>query len=101
MTIYKNYDQEALNKQYNNRARVPEFEQIVQQWNRQSEALRQQTRYHRDLQYGTHERNRLDIFPSTKPNSPVHIYFHGGYWQSRDKADFHFIVNGFINHNII
>jgi len=100
MTIYKNYDQEALNKQYNNRSRVPEFDQIVQQWNTQSEALRQQIRYHRDLQYGTHERNRLDIFPSTDPHSPVHVYFHGGYWQSRDKADFHFIANGFIKHNI-
>ena len=100
MVIYKNYDQEALNKQFNNSARVPEFEQIVQQWIAESEALRQQVRFHQDLQYGIHERNRLDIFPSSEPDSPVHVFFHGGYWQSRDKEDFHFIANGFIKHKI-
>lgn len=100
MVIYKNYDQEALNKQYNNRARVPEFEQIMQQRNEGSEAFRQQTSYHRDLQYGPHERNRLDIFPSNEVNSPVHVFFHGGYWQAGDKEIYHFIAESFCKHNI-
>ena len=32
MAVYGDYDQAELDRQYNNRARVPEFESIVERW---------------------------------------------------------------------
>lgn len=100
MIIYKNYDQQALDSQYNNRAKVPNFEQIVQQWKRDSEALRQQAHFQADIAYGSHPREILDIFPASQPGAPVQVFIHGGYWRSLEKGLFHFIAGGFIDHNI-
>jgi arylformamidase len=100
MVIYKNYDQEALDLQYNNRTKVPDFTQIVAGWKQRSEALRQSASLYPDLRYGAHERERLDIFPANMPNSPVLVFFHGGYWQAMEKDVFHFIVAGFLEHQV-
>jgi arylformamidase len=100
MTIYKNYDQQALDSQYNNRAKVPNFEQIMQQWERDSEALRQRAQFHADVPYNSHPREILDIFPASRPGAPVHVFIHGGYWRSLEKRLFHFVADGFIRHDI-
>lgn len=101
MVIYKNYDQAALDSQYNNRARVPEFEQMLRGWERDSEAWRRQVHFHADIAYGAHPREILDIFPASQPNAPVQVFIHGGYWRSLDKGLFHFIAGRFAQpHNI-
>lgn len=100
MIIYKSYDQAALDSQYNNRAKVRDFEQIMQQWERDSETLRQRTRFHADIPYGSHSREILDIFPASRPGTPVQVFIHGGYWRSLEKGLFHFIAEGFLDHNI-
>ncbi|WP_254070546.1 alpha/beta hydrolase [Acidisphaera sp. L21] len=53
------------------------------------------TGYERDLRYGRHERCRFDFFPAA-PGAPVIAYFHAGYWQGRDKADFLFLAAPFV-----
>lgn len=100
MIIYKNYDQQALDSQYNNRARVPEFDQIMQQWERDSESLRQRVQFHADIAYGPHPRALLDIFPASRPGAPVEAFIHGGYWRSLEKRLFHFIAESFLDHDI-
>ena len=100
MSLYKNYDQPALDSQYNNRARVPEFEQIMQQWERDSDALRQRVSFQADSAYGAHPREILDIFPASHPGAPVHAFIHGGYWRSLDKELFHFIAAEFMRRDI-
>ena len=37
-----------------------------------------------DLAYGTHPRQRLDVF-SAGPGAPVLVFFHGGYWKAGSK----------------
>ena len=44
---------------------------------------------HLDISYGSHDQKKVDIFLSEK-NSPVHIFFHGGYWRTQDKKNFAF-----------
>lgn len=100
MVIYKNYNQEALDKQYNNRAMVPNFAQIVEQWMQQSADTRKRATIHLDLPYGPHKRERLDIFPAESANAPVQVFFHGGYWKALEKEVFHFIANGFIDNGV-
>jgi arylformamidase len=97
MFVYKNYTQEALDRQYNNRQAVPDFAAIVAQWEADSEAFRQRARSHQESAYGPHPRETLDIFPAAQAGAPIQVFFHGGYWQAMDKRVFHFIAEGFID----
>jgi arylformamidase len=45
-----------------------------------------------DRPYGDHERQRLDFFPASGPARGTLLYYHAGYWQSRDKSNFRFIA---------
>ncbi|MGQ0676868.1 MAG: alpha/beta hydrolase [Rhodospirillales bacterium] len=95
MTVYRGYDRQALDAQYNNRARVPDFAQYLARWKRDSAAARARlvgASAKLDVAYGPSAGQRLDIFPAApgpggrKP--PVLAFFHGGYWRSLDKGDF-------------
>ena len=100
MIIYKQYNQEQLDNQYNNRFQVPDFATYLERWDKLSEQARKKHAYIKDLQYGDHSRECLDIFPSNKPNAKVLVFIHGGYWQLFDKTKFHFIAEAFLPHHI-
>jgi len=92
--VYKNYDQARLDAQYNNRARVEDFDALVREWGRRSAAFRTRAWGLLDVFCGQDEREMLDIFPSGRKNAPVHVFLHGGYWQAMDKGLFHFVGEG-------
>ena len=48
-----------------------------------------------DVPYGAHPRQRFDHFAPTAPVQGVCLYFHAGYWQSRDKSLFRFLAPAF------
>jgi arylformamidase len=45
-----------------------------------------------DLPYGAHVRERFDFYAAPGPWRGTLAYFHAGYWQSRDKAQFRFLA---------
>ncbi len=45
-----------------------------------------------DLPYGPGPREAFDVFIAPQPWRATLAYFHAGYWQSRDKAQFRFIA---------
>jgi arylformamidase len=49
-----------------------------------------------DIAYGGHEREVFDLFVSPEPWRGTVAYFHAGYWQGRDKAQFRFIAAPFM-----
>lgn len=53
-----------------------------------NEAAISNLRREADLAYGPHERHRLDIYRAPRPDAPIHIYFHGGYWRANSKDDY-------------
>ncbi|UZF93449.1 alpha/beta hydrolase [Bosea sp. NBC_00550] len=80
--------------QYNPQAAFPNFKDA--QADRapiNAEALARLER-HADLSYGEHALRKVDIYPAprkTEP-SPVHIFYHGGYWRAQDKENFAFVA---------
>jgi len=51
-----------------------------------------------DVVYGPHPRQRFDLFlPQGRKPRAVVIYYHAGYWQSRDKADFRFLASAYVD----
>jgi arylformamidase len=45
-----------------------------------------------DVRYGAHPREVFDVYVSAMPWRATIAYFHAGYWQSRDKAQFRFLA---------
>lgn len=45
-----------------------------------------------DLSYGPDPRQTLDLFRTPEERKGAVVYFHAGYWQSRDKSGFRFIA---------
>lgn len=48
-----------------------------------------------DVPYGGHTREVLDIRPAGPEALGTVVYFHAGYWQSRDKSQFRFLAPAF------
>lgn len=95
MIIYKKYDQEQLDLQYNNRFHVPDFEDHLQLWESLSRSAVKTYAVSKDIPYGDKPRECLDIFPSSQKGSKVLAFIHGGYWQKFDKSSFYFIAGAF------
>ncbi|MFH1982894.1 MAG: alpha/beta hydrolase [Pseudomonadota bacterium] len=95
-TVYRNWTKEQLDAQYNNRARVPDFQRFLGEWTARSTRCYETATVHRNIAYGGHPRERLDVFPAAKAGAPVHVFFHGGYWQSLSKDMFAFIAAPYV-----
>lgn len=103
MALYLGYDRAALDAQYNNRARVPDFAGYLARWRHDSALTRARmlgSGAKIDVAYGPAPGERLDIFPAPpgpdgrKP--PVLAFFHGGYWRSLDKGDFSYPAPAYV-----
>jgi arylformamidase len=90
--VFRTYDQAELDRQYNNRARVPDFQRYLDRWRSASESARTRLPCRLDVAYGSGPRDRLDLFPSTRPGGPLLIFIHGGYWQALDQKSFSYVA---------
>ena len=75
-------------REYNNRARVPESAEIIAGWARDAAAFRESgVRAELNLAYGAGEREKLDLFlPPNAEAAPTALFIHGGYWQALDRS---------------
>ncbi len=91
--VFRDYDQNALDAEYNNRAKVPEVEKFKAAQEHSTKAARAALDFQSDVAYGPTPDEVIDIFPAAGdgPN-PVQVFFHGGYWKQNHKNDFSFIA---------
>ena len=91
-------DGASLDRQYNNRALVPDFAEHLACWAADSAQARNQP-CTLDLAYGAGPSESLDIFPAAGSakagGAPVLVFLHGGYWRGLDKADHSFVAPTF------
>ena len=94
---FRDFDQNELDAQYNNRAHVPDYEQYYEGWEPLCADVLERFEHHLDLDYGTSPRERLDlILPADNKPHSVLLYIHGGYWMSRSKSDQTFLAKPFV-----
>jgi arylformamidase len=94
--IFRGYDRESLDREYNNRAKVPNAAELLERYTRESEATRRELPCRTDVRYGPHEGETLDVFPAGRgAPAPVHVFVHGGYWRALHKSDFSYVARGF------
>ena len=91
--VFHDYDQDALDAEYNNRAKVPDAEDYKDAQVRASDAAKAALDCRLDIAYGPSPDERVDVYPATGAAAgPVQVFFHGGYWKQNHKDDFGFVA---------
>ena len=80
MPIYRDFDQETLNREYSARDTVPDIEPYISEYGRLSAEARETLDCRLDVAYGQHPDEVVDVFPSSG-GAPTLVYIHGGYWR--------------------
>ncbi len=93
---------EALEREYNNGAKVPAFPSFVAAWERDAAAFRAA---HPDselgVSYGPTERQAMDVFwPASGRAAPLAIFLHGGYWRSMHRGVFSHLAAGAVANGV-
>lgn len=99
-TVFRGYSQEALDAQYNNRLRMPQYLGYFEDWERWSRETQARLPARLDVPYGDLPCERLDIFPAEGEGAPIQVMIHGGYWYSLDKRHDSFVAEGLRPHGI-
>lgn len=93
--MYRDYDQAALELQYDVGAHYAGMEEFRDRHAAARAAANARARSERyaglDIPYGSHEREKLDHFHGAA-GAPLLVYIHGGYWRARDRSDFSFLA---------
>ncbi len=86
-------------KEYDNRARVPEHPQIFARWDAEAAAYRDAARGAQiGLKYGPSARQTIDFFPSGEADAPLAMFIHGGWWRALSPVTFSQMAKG-LNEN--
>lgn len=96
--VYLGYGQAELDALLDVRRRVTDWENYTERFGQRSVRARGQHRAVLDVAYGSHPRERLDVFlpPSSDALVPAQIFFHGGYWRSSDKERYSYLADAFV-----
>jgi arylformamidase len=91
---------ESVERGYNNRAAVPEYQQWFAKYIALSRAAFDRYQPQRNLRYGENPQEVLDLFvPAGRPRGTL-VFIHGGYWRALDKDDFAFVAGPFVDAGI-
>ncbi len=93
--VYRDYDQEALDLQYDNQRRVARFQEHRDFYARESTRAREQLTAELGVRFGPSADERLDVFmpDGGATDAPVQVFFHGGYWRALAAEDFSFVAS--------
>ena len=90
--VYRDYDQEALDLQYDMRRRVPDHPEHFARLKESSDRAARELNCQLDVAFGDAPGEELDIFPAAQANAPIHLFIRGGYWRAFDKAEHRFVA---------
>jgi arylformamidase len=84
-----------VEREYNNRALVPDHPAYFARWESDSRFVRETLAGRIDVPYGPDPRHRMDLFLA--PGSPrTLVFIHGGYWRSLDKSYFSWLAASWV-----
>ena len=89
-------DPALVEREYNNRALVPEHPAFFARWERDSGFVRSTLPCTLDLAYGPDPRHRLDWYPAAGRVRGTVVFIHGGYWRSLDKSMFSWLAASYV-----
>ena len=84
--IWRDMDLATLDREYNARATVPDFDAELRRYQKTSAHARATLPHTANLIYDPASNNALDWFPG-HPGAPIFLWIHGGYWRALSKSD--------------
>jgi arylformamidase len=85
MSVFLDFDQAELDRQYSPELTVPDLDAYIREYAERSARARDELECLRDLAYGAHPDQVLDLFPAAQTKAPVMVFVHGGRWQMKLK----------------
>lgn len=88
-------DPSFIEREYNNRALVPDHPEFFARWERDSAFVRKSLPCTLDVPYGPDARHRIDLFPAPDARGTL-VFIHGGYWRALDKSFFSWLASSWV-----
>ena len=85
---------------YNPRLAVPGYAEHFERWRKKSAAARAALSGYRDVPYGSHPMEKLDVFRPKGQSRALLVFIHGGYWRALDKSDHSFVATPFVERGV-
>ena len=85
--VYLDYNQTALDAQYNNQLAAPMFREHIKRYRELTDLAKSTLTCTENIAYGKGAQEQLDIYQPLRKNAPVQVFIHGGAWQQLDKDD--------------
>ena len=95
-TVYRDFDQSELDRQYNSRGTVPDYTVYTRQYADRTREAKRELACIENISYGEGAEEKLDFYPATKPHAPVQVFLHGGDWRALSKDDSAFAAPAFV-----
>ncbi|MGB9369375.1 MAG: alpha/beta hydrolase [Xanthobacteraceae bacterium] len=94
--VWLDMDQKALDDAYDQSKYAPNIQQVLGRYAINSEAVRARLGAPKRLSYGSSEIEGADLYPTTHPNAPVHVFIHGGAWRTGLAKNYAFQAEPFV-----
>ena len=101
MSVYRDFDQETLNREYRIRDSIPlaEFEDAIGRYGTLSAEMRARLEVLIDQPFGPLPEEIMDIFPAGD-RAPLFVFIHGGYWRLLSHKESAFMAETFTHAGI-
>lgn len=97
---WKHFNSADLEREYSPSSCINDIQVYIDAYIQQSKAAEDQGHVLKDLRFGQHPDEILDLFPANSPNAPLVAFIHGGYWQQLSKNESTFPGTGFVNQEV-
>ncbi|HWE78739.1 MAG TPA: alpha/beta hydrolase [Pseudolabrys sp.] len=95
--VWRDYDQEGLDRAYDQTVWAPSMADIQKRQAANSEAARRRLGEPQRLAYGPLPIEGLDVFKARQPNAPVIVFIHGGAWLRGEAKNFAYPAEMFVD----
>ena len=97
--LYRDFDQDELNVQYNAQATVGDIKPFLTEYAALSSKAKSTLDCRENISFGSSSEETLDLFPAGE-KAPLFIFIHGGYWRMLSKNESSFMAMNFVDHGI-
>jgi arylformamidase len=93
--LYRDFvSAEQIDAEYKPSLRVADAEARMRRYGEDSAAARTRLAGRYGIPYGPTRDEKLDIFPADRPDAPVFVFIHGGYWRAFSAGEHSFVALG-------
>ena len=97
---YDQFSDAEMSRHFMPRQAVPDHEVWLARDLELSEALKARLQPRRDQRYGPGPRQVADLYAAARPDAPLLVYFHGGYWRGLSKDHVGYVAGPLADANV-